>query len=84
MTFKDYFKTDLSEAVQNKAEEKKDVKIKDDFETELRKLYKIKSVINTAFGIQIDFYKKPEKDEILALVDSEVKFKGNSIFILFN
>ena len=29
MTFKDYFKTDLSEAVQNKAEEKKDVKIKD-------------------------------------------------------
>ena len=59
-------------------------KIGTNFEDELRKIYKIKSVINTAFGIQIDFYKKPEKDEILNLVDSEVKFKGASIFILFN
>lgn len=90
MTFKDYFKTNLTESVQNKSEENKEdkssknIKIKDDFETELRKLYKIKSVINTAFGIQIDFYKKPEKDEILALVDSKVKFKGNSVFIEFN
>lgn len=90
MTFTNYFKTGsfekLSEATQNKPEEKKDsknIKIKDDFETELRKLYKIKSVINTAFGVQVDFYKKPERDEILALVDSVVKFKGNSIFIEF-
>lgn len=89
MSFKDYFKTNLTEAIQNKSEENKEdksskiLKIKDDFETELRKLYKIKSVINTAFGIQIDFYKKPEKDEILALVDSRVKFKGTSIFIEF-
>lgn len=81
MTFKQYF---INEAVQNKIEDKKElVKIKDDFETEIRKLYKIKSVINTAFGIQIDFYKKPEKDEINLLIDSRVKFKGNSIFIEF-
>lgn len=92
MSFKNYFKTGsltaLNEAVnsEEKKETKssKNIKIKDDFETELRKLYKIKSVINTAFGVQIDFYKKPEKDEILALVDSKVKFKGNSVFIEFN
>jgi hypothetical protein len=83
-TFREYF---IAEAVK---EDKKDQtpkkinKINVNFEDELRKLYKIKSVINTAFGVQIDFYKKPEKDEILNLVDSEVKFKGNSIFILFN
>ena len=83
-TFREYF---ITEAVK---EDKKDEtktkisKIGTNFEDELRKIYKIKSVINTAFGIQIDFYKKPEKDEILALVDSEVKFKGTSIFILFN
>lgn len=91
MTFTNYFKTGslttLNEAVspEEKKETKssKNIKIKDDFETELRKLYKIKSVINTAFGVQVDFYKKPERDEILALVDSVVKFKGNSIFIEF-
>ena len=81
--FREYL---ITEAVK---EDKKDEtktkisKISNNFEDELRKLYKIKSVINTAFGIQIDFYKKPEKDEILNLVDSEVKFKGNSIFISF-
>ena len=83
-TFREYF---ITEAVK---EDKKDEtktkinKINTNFEDELRKLYKIKSVINTAFGVQIDFYKKPEKDEILALVDSKVKFKGNSVFIEFN
>ena len=83
MTFKNYFINEAETNVPDKKEQTKIVKISDDFETELRKLYKIKSVINTAFGIQIDFYKKPEKDEILALVDSKVKFKGNSIFIEF-
>lgn len=83
-TFRQYF---INEAVK---EDKKDEakpkinKINTNFEDELRKLYKIKSVINTAFGVQIDFYKNPEKDEIQELVNSEVKFKGNSIFILFN
>lgn len=83
-TFRQYF---INEAVK---EDKKDEtkpkinKINTNFEDELRKLYKIKSVINTAFGVQIDFYKKPEKDEIQELVNSEVKFKGNSIFIYFN
>ena len=89
--FKQFFKTDISELTE--AEKKDDsskeqkspkiVKIKDDFETELRKLYKIKSVIYTAFGVQIDFLKKPERNEILALLESPVKFKGNSIFIEF-
>jgi hypothetical protein len=95
MSFTNYFKNgsletskQINEAV-SKPDEKKDpknsknIKITTDFETELRKLYKIKSVINTAFGVQVDFYKKPERDEILALVDSVVKFKGNSIFIEF-
>ena len=86
-TFREYF---ITEAVkedkkdETKSKNTKYSKIDTNFEDELRKLYKIKSVINTAFGVQIDFYKKPEKDEILELVDSEVKFKGNSIFILFN
>ena len=83
MTFKNYFMNEVETKVPDKKEQSKQFKISDDFETELRKLYKIKSVINTAFGVQIDFYKKPEKDEILALVDSKVKFKGNSIFIEF-
>ena len=79
-TFKDYFSQTLTEATAQDKKEKPQ-KINTDFETELRKLYKIKSVINTAFGIQIDFYKKPLKDEILELVDSKVKFKDTSIFI---
>lgn len=84
MKFKDFFKTEMNEAVQTSSKtEVKNIKIKDDFETELRKLYKIKMVINTAFGVQIDFYKKPEKEEILNIIDLNVKFKGNSIFIEF-
>ncbi len=84
MTFKNYFINEAETKVPDKnTKEQKQVKISDDFETELRKLYKIKSVINTAFGVQIDFYKKPMKDEILALVDSKVKFNANSIFIEF-
>ena len=82
-TFREYF---ITEAVKEDKKEQKPTKvskINNNFEDELRKLYKIKTVINTAFGIQIDFYKKPEKDEILALVDSKVKFKGNSVFIEF-
>ena len=78
--FKQYFITENVEEIKKPKEVQK---ITTDFETELRKLYKIKSVIYTAFGVQIDFLKKPEKNEILALVDSEVKFKGNSIFIEF-
>ena len=82
-TFREYFITEADKNVKDETKTKVS-KISTNFEDELRKIYKIKSVINTAFGIQIDFYKKPEKDEILVLVDSEVKFKGNSIFILFN
>ncbi len=84
-TFKQYFITEAKEDTKEVQTSKspKIQKINKDFEEELRKLYKIKMVINTAFGIQIDFYKKPERDEILELVDSEVKFKGNSIFISF-
>ena len=83
--FKEYFKSNqtnvLTEAEKTSTETKQ--KIKTDFETELRKLYKIKSVIYTAFGVQIDFLKKPEKDEILNIIDSKVRFKDKSIFIEF-
>ena len=84
-TFKQYFITEAKEDTKEVQTSKspKIQKINKDFEEELRKHYKIKMVINTAFGVQIDFYKKPERDEILALLDSEVKFKGNSIFISF-
>ena len=82
-TFREYFITEADKNVKDETKTKVS-KISTNFEDELRKIYKIKSVINTAFGIQIDFYKKPEKDEILNLVDSEVKFKSASIFILFN
>lgn len=85
--FKKYFITEKVEKaepakVATKAVEKQK-KITADFETELRKLYKIKSVIYTAFGVQIEFLKKPEKEEILSTVDANVKFKDKSIFIEF-
>ena len=83
-TFREYFITEAIKEDKKDETKTKVSKINTNFEDELRKIYKIKSVINTAFGIQIDFYKKPEKDEILNLVDFEVKFKGTSIFILFN
>ena len=82
--FKEYFVSSLNEAKVEVPVKKEKQKISTDFEQELRKSYKIKSVINTLFGVQIDFYKKPVKDEILALVDSKVKFKDTSIFIEFN
>lgn len=82
-TFREYFITEAVKEDKKDETKIKNSKINTNFEEELRKSYKIKSVINTAFGIQIDFYKKPEKDEIQELVNSEVKFKGNSIFISF-
>lgn len=82
--FKKYFITEAEE-VSKTPLAKKQTKISSDFELELRKLYKIKMVIYTAFGIQIDFLKSIEKDEILNIIDPKfnVKFKGKSIFIEF-
>lgn len=81
--FKKYFITEKTEKQETTKSVTKQKKITTDFETELRKLYKIKSVIYTAFGVQIDFLKKPEKEEILSTVDANVKFKDKSIFIEF-
>lgn len=80
--FKKYFITQINEA-SNEKEKQPQKKITTNFEEELRKLYKIKSVIYTAFGVQIDFLKKPEKEEILNAIDAKVKFKDKSIFIEF-
>ena len=80
--FKKYFTTQINEASAEK-EKQPQKKITTNFEEELRKLYKIKSVIYTAFGVQIDFLKKPEKEEILNVIDAKVKFKDKSIFIEF-
>lgn len=80
--FKKYFTTQIVEASTEK-EKQPQKKITTNFEEELRKLYKIKSVIYTAFGVQIDFLKKPEKEEILNVIDAKVKFKDKSIFIEF-
>lgn len=80
--FKKYFITQVNEASTEK-EKQPQKKITTNFEEELRKLYKIKSVIYTAFGVQIDFLKKPEKEEILNVIDAKVKFKDKSIFIEF-
>lgn len=85
--FKKYFLDDINESTKedkviNKST-KQPQKISSNFEDELRKLYKIKSVIYTAFGIQIEFLKKPEQTDILNLLDSKVKFKDKSIFIEF-
>lgn len=80
--FKKYFITQINEASTEK-EKLQQKKITTNFEEELRKLYKIKSVIYTAFGVQIDFLKKPEKEEIINVIDAKVKFKDKSIFIEF-
>lgn len=85
--FEKYFITneasqDSSKSAKPSSTEKKS-KISADFEMELRKLYKIKSVIYTAFGVQVDFLKKPEQKEILDIIDARVRFKDKSIFIEF-
>lgn len=86
-TFKNYFINEVETTVQNKPEQKKIKKITKvtDIEDELRKYFKIKEIIYSSFGIQIDFYKKISPDEINAILDSKinVKFKDKSIFIEF-
>lgn len=86
-TFKNYFINEAETTVQNKPEQKKIKKITKvtDIEDELRKYFKIKEIIYSSFGIQIDFYKKISPDEINAILDPKinVKFKDKSIFIEF-
>lgn len=49
--------------------------------------FKIKLVNPTPFGLQVDFFKKPNKDDISELLnkininDQSIKFKNLSIFI---
>jgi hypothetical protein len=46
--------------------------------------YKIKEVIKTAFGVQIDLAKAYDEDEIKELLsDHSVKIKGKSIFVVY-
>lgn len=87
-TFKQYFITEAEVKPQDKTEQKKIKKISkvdDNFENELRKYFKIKEIIYSSFGIQIDFYKKINPDEINAILDPKikVKFKDKSIFVEF-
>ncbi len=87
-SFKKYFLNEAEVKPQDKTEQKKIKKISkidDNFETELRKYFKIKEIIYSSFGIQIDFYKKINADEINAILDPKikVKFKDKSIFVEF-
>ena len=87
-SFKKYFLNEAEVKPQNKIEQKKIKKISkvdDNFETELRKYFKIKEVVYSSFGVQIDFFKKISKEEIQAIMDPKVKikFKDKSIFIEF-
>ena len=87
-SFKKYFLNEAEVKSQDKTEQKKIKKISkidDNFETELRKYFKIKEIIYSSFGIQIDFYKKINADEINAILDPKikVKFKDKSIFVEF-
>ena len=87
-SFKKYFLKEAEVKPQDKTEQKKIKKISkidDNFETELRKYFKIKEIIYSSFGIQIDFYKKIKVDEINAILDPKikVKFKDKSIFVEF-
>ena len=88
ISFKKYFLNETEVNSQNKTEQKKIKKISkvdDNFENELRKYFKIKEIIYSSFGIQIDFYKKINPDEINAILDPKikVKFKDKSIFVEF-
>lgn len=82
MSFKDYF-TSQTQIVEAEEKQKKIGKITSNFEEELRKYFKIKDVVYSSFGVQVDFYKKIEKDQIQAILDPrvKVKFKEKSIFI---
>ena len=81
--FREYF---INEVEDKKQEQPKKIqKISKNFEEELRKYFKIKEVVYSSFGVQIDFFKKISKEEIQVIMDPKVKikFKDKSIFIEF-
>lgn len=81
--FREYF---INEVEDKKQEQPKKIqKISKNFEEELRKYFKIKEVVYSSFGVQIDFFKKVSKEEIQVIMDPKVKikFKDKSIFIEF-
>ena len=81
--FREYFINEVEDI--KKEQPKKIQKISKNFEEELRKYFKIKEVVYSSFGVQIDFFKKISKEEIQAIMDPKVKikFKDKSIFIEF-
>lgn len=84
--FREYFINEIEDI--NKEQPKKIQKIQKiskNFEEELRKYFKIKEVVYSSFGVQIDFFKKISKEEIQVIMDPKVKikFKDKSIFIEF-
>ena len=81
--FREYFINEIEDKKQEQP--KKIQKISKNFEEELRKYFKIKEVVYSSFGVQIDFFKKVSKEEIQAIMDPKVKikFKDKSIFIEF-
>ena len=81
--FREYFINEIEDI--KKEQPKKIQKISKNFEEELRKYFKIKEVVYSSFGVQIDFFKKISKEEIQAIMDPKVKikFKDKSIFIEF-
>ena len=81
--FREYFINEVEDKKQEQP--KKIVKISKNFEEELRKYFKIKEVVYSSFGVQIDFFKKISKEEIQVIMDPKVKikFKDKSIFIEF-
>lgn len=85
MSFMSHFKSP-EQIIESKDKKKKPkAKITKNFEDELRQYFKIKDVVYSSFGVQIDFYKKVSEDEIRSIIDNSVKikFKEKSIFIEF-
>lgn len=85
MSFKNYFINEKDETKIEKNKITKIAKIDVNFEDELRKYFKIKEIVYSSFGVQIDFYKKITPEEIYAIIDPKIniKFKDKSIFIEF-
>lgn len=82
--FKQFFKDDVVQEATAPVAKEKENKIKEKAEDILRNNgFKIKSVLMTSFGKQIDFAKKYPDEEVKKVLSSfNIKIKDKSIFII--
>jgi len=77
--FKQYFKEEKIQTPLQKVEEKTEKEI-DKTISEIRKKLKIKSIVPTKFGFQVDFFNPNDAKEAAKMADTS-KISGNSIMV---